>query len=116
MVDMTFNDIQHRRLTLERLLWDTNHELTEIKKNCQHTNIGRGRLTFSPGKKKIVQTYDETNLAFKKMVGNNVTVFCQDCDEEFGWFCSKSPKGYCEYNRSTNGERCIWCNDEEERK
>jgi hypothetical protein len=109
---MILNDTQKRRLEIEQQYWESARKLNDPKDGCKHINIDKGRLIYSPAKRRIVQTHEENQ--FKD--DDCVTVSCQDCDTEFGWFCSVNPKKYCEYDWSTTGENCIFCHQPKERK
>jgi hypothetical protein len=109
---MNLNETQTRRLEIERQYWEFARQMGDAKHGCQHTNLGKGRLIWSPAKQRIVQTHEEARCKDDDCC----SIYCQDCDTEMGWFCPVNPKGYCEYDWEKTGENCIFCHIPEERK
>ena len=101
-----------KRLELEAQAWAIQKQLIELKRGCKHEIMANGRLLFSPAKERVVQTDEEAKA---KGFSGSSTVYCQICDEDFGWACAKGPKGYCEYD-DKHGEDCIYCGQPSERK
>jgi len=114
---MNLNETQTRRLEIERQYWEFARQMGDAKHGCQHTNIAKGRLIYSPGQQRIVQTYEEWISKYPQADQDCETMYCQDCDTEFGWFCPVNPKGYCEYDENGRGsDDCIFCHQSSERK
>ena len=114
-----------RRLELEKIIVDAQRELGTIifSKTCNHI-ISKGRLCYSNRDSEIVQTY-EKRIAIKGKDHYRhgevecITMYCQICDKDFGWFCPTNPKGYCEYktpNIEYYSPNCVFCGISSERK
>ena len=101
--------LQTRRLFLEEQIWTNHQYIWDIKKECKEHVVVKGRIMYSPAKKKIVNTMDgrETETC--------CGASCAVCGEEFEWWCPKSPTHYCEYDE-TNTYGCKWCGEPDERK
>lgn len=113
---MELNEVQKKRLEIERQYWEFAKQMSSSKDGCKHTNIAKGRLIWSPAKNRIVQTHEDWIKSYPKADPNDASMFCQDCDTGFGWFCPDSPQGYCVYDWEKHGENCIYCGNPEERK
>jgi hypothetical protein len=101
-----------KRLALEEQEWAVQRAIMDLKKDCPHEVKAKGRLLFSPARNKVVQTYRDRRNPTEE---TETHVYCQLCDENFGWSCSKSPVGYCEY-KDSDDDHCIHCGQPSERK
>jgi hypothetical protein len=110
---MTPEEIKQRRLQLEEQDFAIRTEMGRICRECKHEQIEKGSLKYSYREGKVVQTYRPYPLQSWER-WESVLMFCQICDKEFGWFCPKNPKGYCEYDN--HGYACIHCHISDERK
>lgn len=104
-------ELQSQRLALEQQVWDANRKLWDVKASCTEHVIQRGRTVFSPGKGRVVNTHEGLPDNWND---GSYSVFCAICDKEFGWYCPKNPKGYCEYPEEN--DTCIHCGEPDERK
>jgi 3',5'-cyclic AMP phosphodiesterase CpdA len=53
-------------------------------------------------------------ISRRDLQSTDTSAICIICGENFGWWCPKSPDGFCEY--STTFDSCDWCGEPEERK
>lgn len=83
-----------KKLDEEILKWQRLRQ--RVKDECNHSSI-----SISARRK------DDGNLSFLGMR-------CDTCRHDFGWYCPANPKGYCEYEDSS--EYCIYCDAPSERK
>jgi hypothetical protein len=116
----SLNEIQQLRIALEARIFNSQSELGKISRECKHLNVAKGKLMYSPRQKDIVQTWED-NPRRKELETEDppcVSMFCQDCGKEFGWYCPVNPKGYCVYERpdGTYDSECIHCRISNERK
>jgi hypothetical protein len=114
---MTADARKYRRVELEKLIFDSQAELGKLKSECNHELIAKGRFTYSFRESKAVQTYNPRKLQLGEP-WESVHMYCQICDKDFGWYCPKNPKGYCEYYCEAGGygEECVFCHKPDERK
>lgn len=111
-MEMPDDQRKHRIAELDRQIKERSELLYELKKTCPHTIVA--------------DKYD--------------SAVCITCDEDFGWWCPKSPDNACHYHTCAGGtlvqlitgktvdpplghvprretsDHCIYCGNPEERK
>jgi hypothetical protein len=89
-------------------------------------NIGSYKRTIRRYQRKLVHNCKHTCIVLEKKepdyVGLTINwggASCAICNENFGWYCPKSPTNVCNYeleDGTINGDHCKHCDDPYERK